>query len=117
MGFRPSSVSETFVSPAEWTVLSEDGRALECRVRFIYRRKTREEIDDLTKRMVAENLKDSWFLHEVTVGWKQGDVEDDEGRPEPFSSERLDWFINYGAARAMVDAFYAGSPKAKTKNS
>lgn len=106
--------SPTFWATVRVETTDENGKKVEGSWKQQFKRLPVSEVKAMTEQVQENKQDDGDFLVQVTTDW-QG-VGGEDGQALPYSEDALRNLVDAGFSRAMLDAFYAGYPKAKAKN-
>lgn len=120
------SQKDTYTIPVTANLPDDGGKLKQVKFHVQVKRLTTDEIDDLNKRIHAQNkleqddperkVTDQMVAHEVVTGFGP-DVQGDDGQPLPFNAENLDALLNiYPVRPRLVAAFFESLNNARAKN-
>lgn len=110
------AATPTYKSKVTVDFPGDNGKTVSKVFTAIFKRLSQSELDSLSERVNAGELKDNDVIREVMVGWGD-DVGDESGAPLEFNEQNLVALLDLHPVRpTIVKAYYATINGAKAKN-
>lgn len=109
------AISPTYWVKVQVSIPEDDGKVSLMRFRALCERLDTDELAEVQRQIVEENLSDKGMAVRILRGWDE--VVDENGSPLAYTDDARDAFLKiHGVPTAICKAYLETLPKAKAKN-